>query len=112
MIRSDQRFENREARINSDFHSVVTHHSIDRRSCSAAWGFLAYGIIWKYISELQDKLDQGEITPDEYRDAWIAEMQKNERLHPSMYSAPDNTPDRKAVIIGSSPTPTKLSIPW
>jgi hypothetical protein len=85
MIRFDQRFESKDAQTNSDFHSVVTHHSINHPGCSAAWGFLAYGIIWKRISELQDQLDRGEITPDQYHDAWSAEMEENERLHPGIH---------------------------
>jgi hypothetical protein len=31
------------------------------------------------MSELQDKLDRGEITPHEFFDAWDAEMAENER---------------------------------
>jgi hypothetical protein len=85
MIQSDQRFEHREARRHSDFISEVMHHSIHRPGCSAAWGFLAYGIIWKHMSELQDQLDRGEITPDQYDDAWNAEMEENERLHPGIH---------------------------
>jgi hypothetical protein len=34
------------------------------------------------MSELQDKLDRREITPQEFFDAWDAEMEENERLHP------------------------------
>ena len=61
------------------------HHSINRTGCSAAWGFLAYGIIWKRVSELRDQLEQGAITPDQYHDAWRAEMEENERLHPGIH---------------------------
>jgi hypothetical protein len=85
MLRSDQRFENREARKISDFNSVVMHNSIDRTGCSAAWGFLAYGIIWNRVSDLQDQLDRGEITPDQYHDALRAEIEENERLHPGIH---------------------------
>jgi hypothetical protein len=31
------------------------------------------------MSELQDKLDRGEITPEEYHDRWDKEMEENER---------------------------------
>jgi hypothetical protein len=37
------------------------------------------------MSELQDKLDRGEITPQEYFDAWDAEMEEKERLHPGFH---------------------------
>jgi hypothetical protein len=33
------------------------------------------------MSELQDKLDRGEITLDEYHELWIAQMAENERLY-------------------------------
>jgi hypothetical protein len=33
------------------------------------------------MSELQDKLDRGEITLEEYHASWIAQMEENERLH-------------------------------
>jgi hypothetical protein len=85
MIQSHQRFEHSEAQGNSDFNSVVMHHSINRTGCSAAWGFLAYGIIWKHVSELHDQLERGVITPAQYRDAWRAEMEENERLHPGIH---------------------------
>jgi hypothetical protein len=32
------------------------------------------------MSEMQDKLNRGEITLDEYHAAWIAQMEENERL--------------------------------
>jgi hypothetical protein len=37
------------------------------------------------MSEVQDKLDRGEITPQEYHDRWLAEMAENERLHPGIH---------------------------
>ncbi len=37
------------------------------------------------MSELQDKLDRGEITPQEFFDAWDAEMEEKERLHPGFH---------------------------
>lgn len=37
------------------------------------------------MSELQDKLDRGEITPQEFFDAWDAEMEENELLHPGIH---------------------------
>jgi hypothetical protein len=37
------------------------------------------------MSDLQDKLDRGEITLDEYRERWLAEMEENERLHPGIH---------------------------
>jgi hypothetical protein len=37
------------------------------------------------MSELQDKLDRGEITPQEYHDQWDKEMEENERLHPGIH---------------------------
>jgi hypothetical protein len=37
------------------------------------------------MSELQDKLDRGEITPQEFFDAWDAEMEENVRLHPGIH---------------------------
>jgi hypothetical protein len=37
------------------------------------------------MSELQDKLDRGEITLDEYHDRWIAETEENERLNPGFH---------------------------
>jgi hypothetical protein len=37
------------------------------------------------MSELQDKLDRGEITLDEYHALWVAEMEENERLHPGIH---------------------------
>jgi hypothetical protein len=37
------------------------------------------------MSELQDKLDRGEITPEEFFDAWDAEMEEKERLHPGFH---------------------------
>ena len=85
MIRSEQKFERREAQSNSDFNSVVMHNSIHHTGCSAAWGFLAYGIIWGRITELEDQLNRGEITPDQYDDAWNAELQENERRHPGIH---------------------------
>jgi hypothetical protein len=85
MMQFDQSLEKREAQRNSDFSSVVMHNSIHRTGCSAAWGFLAYGIIWKHLSELQDQLDRGEITQDQYQKAWSAEMDENERLHPGIH---------------------------
>jgi hypothetical protein len=94
MMRSDQSLENREARRNSDFNSVVIRNSVNRTGCSAAWGFLAYGVIWKHLSELQDQLDRGEITPDQYQDAWSAEMEENERLHPAFTTAGMHLPGK------------------
>jgi hypothetical protein len=32
------------------------------------------------MSELQDKLDRGEITPQEYHDRWDEQMAEKERL--------------------------------
>jgi hypothetical protein len=37
------------------------------------------------MSELQDKLDRGQITLDEYHERWLAEMAENERLHPGIH---------------------------
>jgi len=37
------------------------------------------------MSELQDKLDRGEITPQEYHDQWDKEMEENERLSPGFH---------------------------
>jgi len=37
------------------------------------------------MSDLQDKLDRGEITPEEFFDAWDREMEENERLHPGFH---------------------------
>jgi hypothetical protein len=37
------------------------------------------------MSELQDKLDRGEISAKEYFDAWDAEMEEKERLHPGFH---------------------------
>jgi hypothetical protein len=37
------------------------------------------------VSELQDKLDRGEITPQEFFDAWDKQMEENERLHPGIH---------------------------
>jgi hypothetical protein len=37
------------------------------------------------MSELQDKLDRGEITLDEYHERWLAEIEENERLHPGFH---------------------------
>jgi hypothetical protein len=37
------------------------------------------------MSELQDKLDRGEITPQEFFDAWDAEMEENELLDPGIH---------------------------
>jgi hypothetical protein len=37
------------------------------------------------MSELQDKLDRGEITLDEYHASWITQMAENERLHPGIH---------------------------
>jgi hypothetical protein len=37
------------------------------------------------MSDLQDKLDRGEITPEEFFDAWDAEMEEKERLHPGIH---------------------------
>jgi hypothetical protein len=37
------------------------------------------------MSELEDKLDRGEITLDEYYASWIAQMAENERLHPGIH---------------------------
>jgi hypothetical protein len=37
------------------------------------------------MSELQDKLDRGEITAQEFFDAWDREMEENERLHPGIH---------------------------
>jgi hypothetical protein len=85
MVQSEQMFENREARINCDFNSVVLHNSINLPGCSAAWGFLACGIIWKRMSQLQDQLNRGELTPDQYHAAWSAEMDENERRHPGIH---------------------------
>ena len=37
------------------------------------------------MSELQDKLDRGEITLDEYDASWLAQMAEYERLHPGIH---------------------------
>jgi hypothetical protein len=37
------------------------------------------------MSELQEKLDRCEITPQEFFDAWDREMEENERLHPGIH---------------------------
>jgi hypothetical protein len=37
------------------------------------------------MSDLQDKLAAGEITPEAYFDAWDREMEENERLHPGIH---------------------------
>ena len=37
------------------------------------------------MSELQDKLDRGEITLEEYQASWIDQMDENERLHPGIH---------------------------
>jgi hypothetical protein len=37
------------------------------------------------MSELQDKLDRGEITPQELFDAWDLKMEERERLHPGFH---------------------------
>ena len=37
------------------------------------------------MSEVQDKLDRGEIGPKEFFDAWDREMEENERLHPGLH---------------------------
>jgi hypothetical protein len=37
------------------------------------------------MSELQDRFDRGEITPQEFFDRWDAEMEENERLHPGYH---------------------------
>jgi hypothetical protein len=37
------------------------------------------------MSDLQDKLDRGEITPQEYHDRWVAEMEENEQLRPGFH---------------------------
>jgi hypothetical protein len=39
----------------------------------------------KEMSDLQDQLDRGEITLDEYHERWVAEMEENERLHPGIH---------------------------
>jgi hypothetical protein len=36
----------------------------------------------KTMSDLQDQFDKGEITPQEFFDAWDLEMEERERLHP------------------------------
>jgi hypothetical protein len=37
------------------------------------------------MSNLQDKLDRGEITPQEFFDGWDEQMEENERLHPGFH---------------------------
>jgi hypothetical protein len=37
------------------------------------------------MSELQDRLDRGEITAKDFFDAWDREMEENERLHPGFH---------------------------
>jgi hypothetical protein len=37
------------------------------------------------MSELQNKLDRGEITPQEFFDVWDKEMEENERLYPGFH---------------------------
>jgi hypothetical protein len=37
------------------------------------------------MSELQDKFDRGEISPQKYFDAWDEQMAENERLHPGFH---------------------------
>jgi hypothetical protein len=37
------------------------------------------------MSELQDKLDRGEITLEEYHASWITQMAENERLYPDVH---------------------------
>ena len=37
------------------------------------------------MSELQDELDRGDNTLDEYHASWIAQMEENERLHPGIH---------------------------
>jgi hypothetical protein len=37
------------------------------------------------MSELQDKLDRGEIILDAYHARWVAKMEENERLHPGIH---------------------------
>ena len=41
--------------------------------------------IHELMSELQDKLDRGEITLDKYHASWIAQTAENERLHPGIH---------------------------
>jgi hypothetical protein len=38
------------------------------------------------MSELQDKLERGEITLDKYHASWIDQMAENERLHPGIHN--------------------------
>jgi hypothetical protein len=52
-------------------------------------GYFARGtvLLWSLpdiMSELQDKVDRGEITLKEYYASWIAQMAENERLHPDI----------------------------
>jgi hypothetical protein len=37
------------------------------------------------MSELQDKLNRGEMTPQEFFDAWDTEIEENERLNPGFH---------------------------
>jgi hypothetical protein len=37
------------------------------------------------MSELQDRLDRGEINPKEFFDAWDEQMAENERLYPGIH---------------------------
>jgi len=37
------------------------------------------------MSDLQDKLDRGEITSQEFFDAWDEQMEENERLRPGFH---------------------------
>jgi hypothetical protein len=54
------------------------------------------------MSELQDRFDRGEITPQEFLDAWDAEMEENERLHPGFH-------DRAVwVFNGNIPVPVSV----
>jgi hypothetical protein len=51
-------------------------------------GYLQAVRVWfghHIMSELQDKLDRGEITPQELFDAWDLKMEERERLHPGFH---------------------------
>jgi hypothetical protein len=51
--------------------------------CSSGWR--NGDLILTAMSQLQDKLDRGEITPQEFFDAWDLEMEEKEPLHPGFH---------------------------
>jgi hypothetical protein len=50
-----------------------------------SFGYRNDDLILTAMSELQDKLDRGEISSQEYFDAWDEQMAENERLHPGFH---------------------------